>query len=323
MKVTFEMTEKTQYVEVSKIEPNPYQTRITYDQKSMDELKQSIKQLGIVTPLLLRPFKERFQLISGSRRLKAAQELGLKEVPAIVKELMDKEVMEITITENLQREDLNPIEEALGFKRLLEEFDYTHEKLGERLGKSRAYITNSLRLLKLDLTVQGDVLRKTFTAWHARCLLPLPGDVQFHFANLIWDWNWSVRETKVNVKRFLDGEEWLEWERKIPIDAISTERPIRLYVMESDFSQDSYALTLSIKQQGLFNPISVLVTGQLLDGHRRLAACKKLGWKLIPSKIIFWCEWIKGKGKVVLVTKKTEKLCSPILDKMEEMGIKV
>lgn len=311
---------KPTYIEISKIAPNPYQTRVTYPQKSMEELKKSIQQLGIVTPLLLRPFKDSFQLVSGSRRLKAARELDLKEVPAIVKDLSDKEVMEITITENLQREDLNPIEEAFGFKKLLEGFDYTHEKLGERLGKSRAYITNSLRLLKLNPTVQGDVLRKTFTAWHGRCLLPLTYDVQFHFANLIWDWNWSVRETKANVKRFLDGELYLEWERKIPIDAISTERPIRIYNL--DVSENKKAMMKSIKQEGLFNPIIVMVNGQLLDGHTRLSACKMLGWKLIPAKIRYWCGWMTAKGESI--TESTMEIKgNPILNKMEQMGIKV
>ena len=149
------------YVDVSKIDPNSYQTRLTYIQESMDELKQSIKQLGIVTPLVLRSVKDRFQLVSGSRRLKAAHELKLKEVPAFIKKLSDEEVMEITITENLQRENLNAIEEAYSFQRLLKSFHYTHEKLAERLGKSRSYITNSLRLLKLYWIVQLDVLCKS------------------------------------------------------------------------------------------------------------------------------------------------------------------
>jgi len=191
------MSEKVVHVDVSKIDPNPYQTRLIYNQKSMEELKQSIKQLGIVTPLVLRSVEEgRLQLVSGSRRLKAAKELKLREVPAFVKKLSDKEVMEITITENLQREDLNAIEEAYGFKRLLGEFNYTHEKFAKRLGKSRSYITNSLRLLKLYWIVQLDVLYKTITAWHARCLLPLPKPIQFHFSNLIMDWHWSVAETR-------------------------------------------------------------------------------------------------------------------------------
>lgn len=312
------MSKQTTYVDVSKIDPNSYQTRFTYNQKSMEELKQSIQQLGIVTPLLLRPLKDRWQLISGSRRLKAAQELGLKEVPAIVKKLSDHEVMEITITENLQREDLNPIEEALGFKRLLEEFNYTHEKLGKRLGKSRVYITNSLRLLKLNPVVQQDVLRKTFTAWHARCLLPLPDWVQYRFANLIWDWNWSVRETKANVKRYLEGENCVVWQRKIPIDAIRTEKRLRIFNPDKDSAL--HGLAQSIKQHGLLNPISVNVLGDLIDGHRRLKACTILGWKLIPADIIFWRVWLEDKGKPVDIS-TVEIKDNPLLKRMKEMGI--
>jgi ParB/RepB/Spo0J family partition protein len=252
-------------INVSKIDPNPYQTRLTYNAESMEELKTSIKQLGIVTPLVVRPIGDRFQLVSGSRRLLAAQELGLKEVPAIVKELSDKEVMEITITENLQREDLNAIEEALGFQKLLEEFNYTHEKLAERLGKSRSYITNSLRLLKLNWVVKLDVLHKTITPWHARCLLSLEEYEQYVFANLIMDWNLSVEETRENVKKFLNGEWCLIWQREIPIDAIKTERPLRLF--EIDETLEIEGLSQSIKELGLLNPIKVMVNGDLLDGH--------------------------------------------------------
>jgi len=193
---------------------------------TLGELKKSIEQLGILTPVLLRPFKDRYQLVSGSRRLKAAQELGMKEAPAIIRELSDQETLEITITENLQRKDLNPIEEALGFRRLIEEFNYTHQKLAERLGKSRAYVSNSLRLLDADPLVKwyltyANVLRKTFTAWHARTLLPLEDHVQARMADLIIDWDWTIQETRINVKKFLDGAPFISWIRQVPIEALN------------------------------------------------------------------------------------------------------
>jgi ParB family chromosome partitioning protein len=303
---------KPMFVDISKIDSNPYQTRLAYYHESMEELKQSIKQLGIVTPLVVRPIGDRYQLVSGSRRLKAAQELGLKEVPVIVKELSDQEVMEITITENLQRENLNAIEEALGFKRLLEEFNYTHEKLAERLGKSRSYITNSLRLLKLNWIVQVDVLCKTIMPWHARCLLSLPDQTQFHFSNLIMNWIWNVEETRDNVKRFLNGEDYLVWTREIPVEAVTEER--LTHQEEKELIEE---LSESIKTQGLIDPIIVDVVGNLYDGHARLKACKRLGWKLIPADIIFRCNWLKSKRTPTQEPSKG----NPILDKLEEMKL--
>lgn len=312
--------EKPIFIEVSKIEPNPYQTRLTYSHESMEELKQSIKQLGIVTPLLVRPIGDRFQLVSGSRRLKAAQELGLKEVPAIVKELTDREVMEITITENLQREDLNAIEEALGFQRLIDEFGYTHEQLAERLGKSRSYITNSLRLLKLHWEVKFDVLYKTITPWHARCLLQLPEQIQPMFSDLIIDWDLSVEETRENVKRFLNGEQWLTWIREIPIESVNTERHIRQWIKPDGkgFVKD---LSESIKELGLLNPIKVLVDGRLIDGFARLKACERLGWKLIPAVIHFASVWLTQKGVLRKTMEGEKPKGNPILDKLVEMKV--
>lgn len=316
-------------LDISKIDSNPFQTRFTYDSESMEELKESIKQLGIVTPLVVRPLGDKFQLVSGSRRLKAAQELALKEVPAIVKELSDKEVMEITITENLQRENLNAIEEALGFQRLLEEFNYTHEKLAERLGKSRSYITNSLRLLKLFWVVRFDVLYKTITPWHARCLLPLEEHAQFTFANLIMDWDWSVQETKENVKQVLNGEPFFTWQRNIPIEAIDVAGRFRKSIFTPDTNNELKALANSIKEIGLMNPIHVFVSGKLIDGERRMKACSFLGWKLIPALIFFQCDWLvmkdetcEGEPNVLHKTMETKELKgNPILDKLEEMKI--
>ncbi|MBS7616932.1 ParB/RepB/Spo0J family partition protein [Candidatus Bathyarchaeota archaeon] len=311
------------FIETSKIDPNPYQTRFTYETESMEELKASIKQLGIVTPLVVRPIGDRFQLVSGSRRLLAAKELGLKEVPCVIKELSDKEAMEITITENLQRQDLNPIEEALGFQRLIEEFNYTHEKLAERLGKSRSYITNSLRLLKLNWQVQFDVLYKTISPWHARCLLQLDDFQQWAFANLIIDWNWSVEETKENVKRFLNGERYLTWIREIPIESINAEGRFRKW-NNADEKKFVKSLSESIKEFGLMNPIKIYVHGTLIDGFGRLKACKMLGWKLIPAVIHFETAWLKMAVETNVLHKTMEgdkPKGNPILDKLVEMKV--
>jgi ParB family chromosome partitioning protein len=312
-------------IAVAEIDANPYQTRHTYTEKSMNELKQSIEQLGIITPLVLRAVKGRFQLVSGSRRFKAAQELGLKEVPAIILELSDKEVMEITITENLQREDLNAIEEAQGLKRLLEEFGYTHEKLAERLGKSRSYITNSLRLLNLTPFVQTYVLCKTLTnvtAWHARCLLPLKDCQQVRFADLIWDWNLSVQETREIVNRYMNGEKFLYWQRNIPLDGITVPDD-KFRKIPSAASYEVRAIKESIKRLGLLQPIKVLVTGRLLDGGIRLAACRELGWKQIPAFIVFFSEWIiiQGETSNKILSEVKGRPRNLLLEKMDEMKV--
>lgn len=313
--------DKPVYIDVDKIDPNPYQPRLIYDAESMEELKQSIKELGIINPIVVRPLGERYQLVSGSRRLKAAKELGLKKVPAIIRQLSDRKVMEITLTENLQRKDLNPIEEALGFQKLIEEFGYTHEELARRLGKSRSYISNSLRLLKLSWKVKLYVMYGVISAWHARVLIPLSERLQNFFADLIVDWGLTVRETQENVKRYLGGAEFLEWQREIPIDAVDTSLATHLW----DYDDESVKeMANSIKNGGLLNPIHVLVTAELIDGCRRLMACKRLGWKLIPAVIQFPCKWVKmieqDKGNIVL-RKTSEIKPNPILTKLEEMKV--
>jgi ParB family chromosome partitioning protein len=159
------------------LEPGPYQPRGSIEPDSLSELVGSIRAHGILQPLLARPHPNRtghFQIVAGERRWRAAQEAGLHEVPTLIRELPDAEAMAAALVENLQRQDLNPIEEARGYRRLLDEFAMTQENLGEAVGKSRSHIANTLRLLNLPHSVQVEVQKGTLSAGHARALLALP-----------------------------------------------------------------------------------------------------------------------------------------------------
>ena len=188
-------------VKISSVEPNLNQPRRHFDEDALLELSESIKQYGVLQPLLVSDKKDYFEIIAGERRWRAAKMAGLKEVPVVVKEFTDQEIVEISLIENIQREDLNPIEEAMAFKRLLTEFDLKQDELAERVSKSRTAVTNSMRLLKLDERVQQMVVDEKISTGHARALLAV-GDKeqQYNLANKIFDEKLSVRETERLMK---------------------------------------------------------------------------------------------------------------------------
>ena len=161
------------FVKIGKIEPNRYQPRKKFDEDALIELSESLKQYGVLQPLLVQDKKEYYEIIAGERRWRAAKIAGLKELPVIVKELTEQEIVEISLIENIQRENLNPIEEAQAFKRLLNEFNLKQDELAERVSKSRTAVTNSIRLLKLDERVQQMVIDDLLTTGHARALLAI------------------------------------------------------------------------------------------------------------------------------------------------------
>ena len=184
-------------LKVSEIKPNPYQPRTTFDPAALQELADSIKEVGVFTPLLVRKAINGYELIAGERRLRAAKLAKITEVPCIVKEFNDKEMMEISILENIQREDLSPIEEAKAYEQLQKKYEYTQELLAKRIGKSRAYITNTLRLLKLPSKVQDYVSKGTLTYGHARALLPIENDEKIiSLANKIINEGLTVRDVE-------------------------------------------------------------------------------------------------------------------------------
>lgn len=195
--------EKT--VKLSKIEPNGRQPRKQFDEDALLELSESIKQYGILQPLLVSDKKDYYEIIAGERRWRAAKMAGLKEIPVIVKEFTPQEEVEISLIENIQREDLNPIEEARAYKRLLDEFNLRQDEIAERVSKSRTAVTNSMRLLKLDEKVQQMLIDEMISSGHARALLAISeGEAQIAMANRIFDEKLSVRETEKLVKSFLE-----------------------------------------------------------------------------------------------------------------------
>lgn len=186
---------------IEEIRPNPYQPRKEFDKKALEELSESIKTHGIFTPLLVRKSVSGYDLITGERRLRAAKMAGLKTVPAIQVEFTEEQMMEIAILENVQREDLNPIEEAAAYESLIQKLGYTQEKLAERVGKSREYCANIMRLLKLPEDVKSMVVNKQLTMSHVRPLLSLNDEEEiYEAAEKIKKNKMSVREVEAYVR---------------------------------------------------------------------------------------------------------------------------
>ena len=197
-----ELDKEVIFVKITKVEPNREQPRKNFDEDSLLELSESIKQHGILQPLLVQDKKDYFEIIAGERRWRAAKRAGMKEIPVIIKKLSDREAVEISLIENIQREDLNPIEEALAFKRLLTEFHLKQDEVAERVSKSRTSVTNSIRLLKLDERVQQMVVDDMISTGHARALLSIEEhEKQYSLAQQIFDAKLSVRETEKLVKK--------------------------------------------------------------------------------------------------------------------------
>jgi len=163
--------EEVLYIKLEQIRPSPLQPRVDFDNQSMEELTQSIKEKGVIQPVLVRRAGDNFELIAGERRFRAAKLLNLKEIPAIVKNVEDRDSLEIALIENIQRESLNPIEEAHAYRFLIDKFQVTHEKISEVLGKSRVSVTNTLRLLNLPAEIQGEMKKGRISFAHGRALL--------------------------------------------------------------------------------------------------------------------------------------------------------
>lgn len=190
------------FVKIGKVEPNREQPRKNFDEDALLELSESLKQYGVLQPLLVQDKKDYYEIIAGERRWRAAKLAGLKEIPVIIKNLTEQEIVEISLIENIQRENLNPIEEALAYKRLLNEFNLKQDEVAERVSKSRTAVTNSMRLLKLDERVQQMVIDDLISTGHARALLGIAdNEQQYVLAQQIFDEKLSVRETEKLVKK--------------------------------------------------------------------------------------------------------------------------
>lgn len=208
-------------VAINKIEPNRSQPRKRFDEDALQELSDSIKLYGIIQPLILQKKGKLYEIIAGERRWRAARLAGLKEVPAIIKDYTPQEVVEIALIENIQREDLNAIEEAQTYQRLIQDFNLKQDEVAERVSKSRAAVTNAMRLLKLDHRVQQMVIDEMITSGHARALLAIEdGEKQYITACKIFDEKLSVRETEKLVKNILSDKPQKSLESKQEDDFI-------------------------------------------------------------------------------------------------------
>lgn len=191
-------------MKISMIEPNREQPRKKFDEDALQELSESIKQYGILQPLLVSDKKDYYEIVAGERRWRAAKMAGLKDVPVVVKEFSTQEIVEISLIENIQREDLNPVEEAMAYKRLIDEFHLKQDEIAERVSKSRTAVTNSMRLLKLDSRVQQMMVDEMISAGHARAILAIfDPEQQYNAAMKVFDEKLSVRETEKLVKSIL------------------------------------------------------------------------------------------------------------------------
>lgn len=202
-------------VRINEVEPNRDQPRKDFDEDALMELADSIRQFGILQPLLVQKKKSYYEIIAGERRWRAAKLAGIKEVPIIVKDYTDQEIVEISLIENIQRENLNPIEEAMAFKRLLQEFELKQDEVAERVSKSRTAVTNSMRLLKLSPRVQQMIIDDMISTGHARALLAIDDEEQqFILANKIFDEKLSVRETEKLVKALKNPKKEVKKEKQ-------------------------------------------------------------------------------------------------------------
>ena len=202
-------------VEIDRIIPNEGQPRKIFDETSLNELADSIRQYGVIQPLLVQKEGDSYRLIAGERRLRAAKIAGSDKVPVIIKEYAPAQLMEISLIENIQRQDLNPIEEAQAYKCLIDEYGLRHEELAARVSKSRASVTNSLRLLKLDERVREKLIEGSISTGHARALLALAdGDEQYKLAERIIEEDLSVRETEKAIKELSEPKKKKETPKK-------------------------------------------------------------------------------------------------------------
>ena len=188
-------------IPLNKITPNPYQPRHSFKEAELAELSESIKENGIIQPIIVRRKENKYELIAGERRLRASQMAGLKEIPAIVKEINDEQMLQIAIVENVQREDLNPIDEARGYQMLIDNFKMKHNQVAQMVGKSRSHISNMMRILELSAKIQQYIEKGLISFGHAKVLLSLNNQKRMQYAEMIVSRGLSVRELEMASKQ--------------------------------------------------------------------------------------------------------------------------
>jgi len=286
-------------IPIENIDPNPFQTRRDFDEQKIRELAESIKKVDLLQKILLRPHPEvegRYQIAHGERRLRAFKHLGLKTIPAEIRELSDQDLAEIVVIENTQRADLNAIEEAQGYQTLIDLFSYSKADLGRKIGKSRSYISNSIRLLKMPFFLKACVLCKTVSVWHSRVIMGLPeGYAKYVMADLVMDWHLSVDETRTCVNDIKNGNEVISCVRDVPIKGLKEGYQIR-EIMPLHSSPEKVSILNSMKDHGQMVPITVDTTGTILDGHIRTQCGRQLGWETIRAEVIYFTKNMKDRG---------------------------
>jgi ParB family transcriptional regulator, chromosome partitioning protein len=220
-------TEEPQAIPVDTIDANPLQPRRLFHAERLEELAQSIRANGIIQPLVVRRSGDRYQLVAGERRWRAAKLAGMASVPVVIREIPDERLLEITLVENIQREDLNPIETAIAFDRMMKELALNAEEIGQRTGKDRTTIINSVRLLQLTQDLQQLVAERRLSAGHARCLLSLPtADLQREVAERAVAQGWSVRQIERTTQKMLEGRQAKH------VDEVDTDPNVKAAVQE-------------------------------------------------------------------------------------------
>jgi ParB family transcriptional regulator, chromosome partitioning protein len=214
-------------VSAEAIDPNPLQPRRLFHAERLEELAQSIRANGIIQPLVVRRSGDRYQLVAGERRWRASKLAGISHVPVVIREIPDERLLEITLVENIQREDLNPIETAIAFERMSKELQLSPEEIGQRTGKDRSTIVNSVRLLQLPSDLQELVAERRLSAGHARCLLSLPSaDLQREVAERAVAQGWSVRQIERTTQRMVEGR------KAKHLDEVETDPNVKAAIQE-------------------------------------------------------------------------------------------
>ncbi len=190
-------------LDIDRIHPNPLQPRLRFAGEKLDELANSIKEKGVLQPIVVRPTETGYEIIAGERRWRATQRAGLHQIPAIVQDVSDQEMLELALIENIQRDDLSPIEEAQAYQLMIEQFGLTQEQVAEKVSRSRTAVTNTLRLLQLPKTIQSMVVNGELSMGHARALIPLSNKDQLELSRMVVAKGLSVRETEARVQRLL------------------------------------------------------------------------------------------------------------------------
>ena len=269
---------KTRDIPLEEIYASPYQTRIDF--KDIESLAQNIKEVGLQQPITVRKLApHKYELISGSRRLEAARLLSWDNISAIVKDASDVETAIMCLSENLQRENLNPVEEAKGYQMLIDKFNLTHNEIAGKVGKSRPYITNSLSLLQIDELLQACLICEELTISHVRIINTAPDDVdKYRLVDIVMDWGLSVQELKDIVTRLREKRKLLQWTRNIPIENIKIP-----------------SIAFTKPETGYYEGDAVIIdTGMaLLRGLGHLMNARRGGKETVETIVFYFTDWLK------------------------------